>query len=204
MLARLNGKPVGILANDPLVYGGSMDAAAAQKAERFVEICDLFSLPVVNLADQPGFLIGQGAESAGTLKHGMRLFVALDYLSVPWATVIVRRLYGVAGAAHQSHSRWNYRIAWPSGEWGSLPIEGGVAAAYRREIEAAPDPVAYAADLEARLVSLRSVFRTAEAMQVEDLIDPRDTRRLLCEWVDLAYEKRLPTILGPKTRGMRP
>ncbi|HZQ36089.1 MAG TPA: carboxyl transferase domain-containing protein [Dehalococcoidia bacterium] len=204
MLARLGGKPVGVLANDPLVYGGSMDAAAAQKAEKFVELCDLFSLPVVNLADQPGFLIGVGAESAGTLKHGMRLFTAMEYLSIPWATVIVRRLYGVAGAAHQSHSHWNYRIAWPSGEWGSLPVEGGVAAAYRREIEAAPDPAAYAEQLEARLAAMRSPFRTAEALNIEDLIDPRDTRPLLCEWIDLMYTKRIPTILGPKRRGMRP
>ncbi|HEY7294301.1 MAG TPA: carboxyl transferase domain-containing protein, partial [Dehalococcoidia bacterium] len=204
LLARLHGKPVGVLANDPLVYGGSMDAAAAQKAERFIELCDLFSLPIVNLADQPGFLIGVAAESAGTLKHGMRLFTAMEYMRIPWATVVVRRLYGVAGAAHQSHSRWNYRIAWPSGEWGSLPVEGGVAAAYRREIEAAPDPAAYAEELEARLAALRSPFRTAEALNIEDLIDPRETRPLLCEWVELAYAKRLPTILGPKTRGMRP
>jgi acetyl-CoA carboxylase carboxyltransferase component len=204
LLARLNGKPVGVLANDPLIYGGSMDAAAAQKAEKFIQLCDLFSLPVVNLADQPGFLIGVGAESAGTLKHGMRLFTAMEYLSIPWATVIVRRLYGVAGAAHQSHSRWNYRIAWPSGEWGSLPVEGGVAAAYRREIEAAPDPAAYAEELESRLVAMRSPFRTAEALNIEDLIDPRATRRLLCEWVDLAYAKRIPTILGAKRWGVRP
>jgi acetyl-CoA carboxylase carboxyltransferase component len=203
-LARLNGKPVGVLANDPLVYGGAMDAAAAQKAEKFIELCDQFSLPIVNLADQPGFLIGIASESAGTLKHGMRMFTAMEYCSIPWATVIVRRLYGVAGAAHQSHTRWNYRMAWPSGEWGSLPVEGGVAAAYRREIEAAADPATYIQELEGRLSAMRSPFRTAEAGGVEDLIDPRETRSLLCEWVDLAYEKRLPTILGPKHRGMRP
>ncbi|MHB8577599.1 MAG: acyl-CoA carboxylase subunit beta, partial [Dehalococcoidia bacterium] len=204
MFARLHGRPVGLLANDPLVYGGSMDAAAAQKAEKFIELCDLFRLPIVNLADQPGFLIGVAAESAGTLKHGMRLITSMEYARIPWATVIVRRLYGVAGVAHQSHSRWNYRIAWPSGEWGSLPVEGGVAAAYRREIEAAPDPVAYAQELEDRLSAMRSPFRTAEASGVEDLIDPRDTRRLLCEWVDMVYEKTLPTIVGPRTRGIRP
>ena len=204
MLARFNGKPVGLLANDPLVYGGSMDAAAAQKAEKFIELCDLFRLPIINLADQPGFLIGVGAESAGTLKHGVRLLATMEYVRVPWATVIVRRLYGVAGAAHQAHSRWNYRIAWPSGEWGSLPVEGGVAAAYRREIEAADDPAAYIEELEKRLSAMRSPFRTAEAMGVEDLIDPRETRPLLCEWVDLAYQKVLPTLAGPRTRGIRP
>lgn len=203
MLARLNGRPVGILANDPLVHGGAMDAAAAQKLEKFVDLCDLFHLPVINLADQPGFMIGEAAEAAGTLKQGVRALTAIEEATIPWATVIVRRLYGVAGQAHQAHSRFVFRVAWPSGEWGSLPVEGGVAAAYRREIESAPDPEAHRRMLEERLVSMRSPFRTAEAMDIEELIDPRDTRPLLCEWVELAY-KQLPLQLGKRSRGMRP
>jgi len=203
MFARLNGRPVGVLANDPIVHGGAMDADAARKVERFVDLCDSFHLPVINFADQPGFMIGPAAERAGTLRAGMRAIVAMGQATVPWATVIVRRVYGVAGAAHQAHSHFNFRVAWPSGEWGSLPIEGGVAAAYRREIEAAEDPDAYRAALEDRLVSMRSPFRTAEVLDIEDIIDPRETRPLLSDWLDFAYPK-LSHHLGIKLRGMRP
>ena len=117
----------------------------------------------------------------------------------------MRRLYGVAGGAHQDFSRFCFRVAWPSAEWGSIPIEGGVAAAYRREIEDAPDPDAHRAEIEERLIALRSVFSAAEAFAVEDIIDPRDTRRLLAEWLETAYETQIPAQLGLRVRyGMRP
>jgi acetyl-CoA carboxylase carboxyltransferase component len=203
LFARLAGRPVGVLANDPLRYGGAMDAAAAQKLETFVDLCDTFHLPIVNFIDQPGFMIGPAAEAAGTLKQGARAVAAICSATVPWASVIVRRLYGVAGGIQQNHARWNLRVAWPSAEWGSIPIEGGVMAAYRREIENAPDPAAYLAQVEQRLQAVRSPFRTAEAFEIEDIIDPRTTRPLLCEWSELAY-RRLPAELGRKARGMRP
>ena len=201
--ARLDGRPVGVLANDPMVHGGATDADSAQKLEKFVDLCDTFHLPVVNFVDNPGFMIGHGAESSGTLKQGVRAITAIYQARVPWATVVVRRVYGVAGAGHQDHSRYNYRIAWPSGEWGSIPIEGGVMAAYRRQIEAAEDPEAYRADLERRLVQMRSPFRTAESFNAEDIVDPRQTRPLLCNWVRLAY-RVLPPLAGPTARHMRP
>ena len=97
--------------------------------------------------------------------------------------MVVRRLYGVAGGAHQDFSRFCFRIAWPSAEWGSLPIEGGVDAAYRREIDAAPDPAARRKEIEQRLIALRSPFSAAEAFAVEDIVDPRDTRPMLAEWL---------------------
>ncbi len=204
MLARINGKPVGVLANDPVVHGGGMEATAAQKLEKFVDLCDTFHLPVINFADQPGFVVGPNAESAGTLKQGARALTAIEQATIPWATVVVRRLYGVAGQGHQAHTRWVFRIAWPSAEWGSIPIEGGIAAAYRREIESAPDPEAHRARLEAQLSEIRGApFRTAEIGGVEDMIDPRDTRPVLCEWLDLVYQQ-LPEDLGKKARGMRP
>jgi acetyl-CoA carboxylase carboxyltransferase component len=106
-------------------------------------------------------------------------------------------------AAHGNAQSLNLRYAWPSGDWGSLPIEGGVQAAYRREIEASPDPAARRREIEESLNELRSPFRTAEAFGVEEIIDPRDTRPLLCEWVETAYEL-LPSRLGPKGRGCRP
>ena len=116
---------------------------------------------------------------------------------------MVRRAFGVAGAGHQNHTRWNYRIAWPWGDWGSLPIEGGVQAAYRRDIEAANDPDPDRAELEEKLCALRSPFRTAEALNIEDIIDPRETRPLHRAWVELVYQS-LGTIAGPKSRGTRP
>ncbi|MEX2372218.1 MAG: carboxyl transferase domain-containing protein, partial [Dehalococcoidia bacterium] len=183
MFARLDGRPIGVLANDPRQYGGSMDAAAAQKMEKFVDLCDTFHLPVVNFIDQPGFMVGPAAEAEGTLRQGVRALAALYQAEIPWASVVVRRVYGVAGAGHQNHARTNLRVAWPSAEWGSLPIEGGVMAAYRRQIEAAPDPEAERRAIEERLVALRSPFRTAEAFNIEDFIDPRQTRPELVRWV---------------------
>ena len=128
---------------------------------------------------------------------------AVYQATVPWVSMILRRVFGVAGAAHGNAQGLNLRYAWPSGDWGSLPIEGGVMAAYRRDIEASPDPEARRREIEAMLNELRSPFRTAEAFGVEEIIDPRDTRPLLCEWVETAYEA-LPSELGPKRRGCRP
>jgi acetyl-CoA carboxylase carboxyltransferase component len=202
-LARLDGWAVGVLANDPLAGGGGLDAPASEKMVRFIDLCDTFHLPCVNFVDQPGFLIGTAAERAGTIRAGARALAAVYQASVPWVSIIVRRVFGVAGAAHGNAQRLNLRYAWPSGDWGSLPIEGGVQAAYRRDIEAAPDPAARRRELETKLDALRSPFRTAEAFGIEEIIDPRDTRPLLCEWVATAYES-LPSALGPKRRGCRP
>jgi len=202
-LARLDGYPVGVMANDPRHVGGALTAAGSEKMTRFVDLCDTFHLPVVNFVDQPGFLIGVAAERAGTVRKGVRALSAIYQASVPWLTVIVRRVFGVAGAGHANVQALNLRYAWPSGDWGSLPLEGGIEAAYRRELEAAPDRAARLAEIEARLNAVRSPFRTAEAFGIEEIIDPRDTRPLLTDWVTLAYENEA-TRLGVKARGMRP
>jgi acetyl-CoA carboxylase carboxyltransferase component len=202
-LARLNGYPVGVLASDPQQGGGGLDAPGSEKMTRFIDLCDTFHLPVVNFVDQPGFLIGTAAERAGTARYGARAMAAVYQATVPWVSIILRRVFGVAGAAHGNAQGLNLRDAWPSGDWGSLPIEGGVQAAYRREIEAASDPAARRHEIEERLNELRSPFRTAEAFGVEEIIDPRETRPLLCEWVETAYQL-LPSQLGPRRRGCRP
>jgi len=202
-LARLDGYPVGVLASDPRVYGGGLTAAASDKVARFADFADTFHLPVVNLVDQPGFVIGVDAERAGTIRRGARALAAIYQASVPWVSVIVRKVFGVAGAAHGNAQALNLRYAWPSGDWGSLPVEGGLEAAYRRELEASADPQALKAEILGRLDAVRSPFRTAEAFGVEKIIDPADTRRLLCEWVATAYEL-LPSRLGPHGRGPRP
>jgi acetyl-CoA carboxylase carboxyltransferase component len=202
-LARIGGRPVGAMASDPYFYGGAIDAGAAEKMTRFVDTCDTFHLPVVNFVDNPGFLVGLAAEKAGTIRHGARAIFAVYQATVPWCSIILRRVYGVAGAAHGNHTRLNLRYAWPSGNWGSLPIEGGVEAAYKRQIEASEDPDALRAEIEEKLQRMLSPFRSAEAFLVEEIIDPRDTRPLLAEWVESAY-RVLGSELGPKRRGVRP
>jgi acetyl-CoA carboxylase carboxyltransferase component len=204
-LARLGGRPVGVMASDPKHYGGGLTAEASEKATRFVDLCDQFRLPLVNMVDQPGFVIGTDSERRGTIRHGTRAMVAIYQASVPTAAVILRKVFGVAGAAHGNHAALNLRYAWPSGDWGSLPVEGGIEAAYRRDLEAAEDPAALRAEIEERLNAVRSPFRTAERFGVEEIIDPRDTRWLLCDWAERAHELVSQELgQGPKARGLRP
>jgi acetyl-CoA carboxylase carboxyltransferase component len=204
-LARLGGRPVGVLASDPNHYGGGLTAEASEKLIRFVDLCDQFRLPVVNFVDQPGFVIGTEAERRGTIRRGTRALCAVYQASVPWVSVLLRKVFGVAGAAHGNAQWLNLRYAWPSGDWGSLPIEGGIEAAYRRELEAAEDPAALRAEIEARLNAVRSPFRTAERFGIEEIIDPRETRPLLCAWAERAHELvRHELGAGPKQRGLRP
>jgi acetyl-CoA carboxylase carboxyltransferase component len=202
--ARLGGRPVGVIANNPMVYAGAMDSKAARKQGHFVELCDTFHLPIVYLVDQPGFLVGPQAEMAGTLRDGMRaLYIAMQ-ATVPAFTVVVRKCYGMAGMAACDKAGIDFKIAWPNAEIGNLPVQGGARAAFKREIESAPDPAAREAEIEAELSALCSPFRMAEAFAVEDIIDPRETRAYLCRFVETAYST-LPTRLGPKPRyGVRP
>ncbi|MET0811210.1 MAG: carboxyl transferase domain-containing protein, partial [Thermoleophilaceae bacterium] len=204
-LARLGGRPVGVLASDPEHYGGGVTADAAEKTARFVDLCDQFHLPVVNFVDIPGFVIGTAAERAGTIRRGARGLYATVQATVPWVSILVRKVYGVAGAGHGDGSRLNLRFAWPSGTWGSLPMAGGLEAAYRRELEAADDPVALREEIAARLEAVTSPFRTAERFSVEEIIDPRDTRPILCDWAERAHELLQHELhAGPKLRGPRP
>lgn len=189
MLGRLNGVPVGVIANDPKVQGGAMTLQAAWKMERHVRLCDLFGLPVVNFVDQPGNATGLEAELAGTLLGATRVGSALSECRSPWVSILIRRCFGMAGALHgpKGGDRLNHRFAWPSARWGSIPIEGGVMAAHKAEIEAAPDPVAKRAELEAHYLDMTSPFRTAEKFGILDIIDPRETRMVLCDWAEDAW-----------------
>jgi acetyl-CoA carboxylase carboxyltransferase component len=199
--ARLDGRPVAVLGNDPYFYAGGWTAAASEKVTRFVDLAETFHLPVVHFVDNPGFVIGTDAEKAATIRYGARALAAIYQATTPWCSVIVRKVYGVAGAAHQDASKFSYRFAWPSGNWGSLPLEGGIEAAYKAQLEAAEDPAALRAEIEQRLTARQSPFKTAEAFLVEEIIDPRDTRPLLCEFAELAG-RVLRT--GPTAHGLRP
>ncbi len=189
-LARLDGWPVAVMAGDPYQYGGAWTAAAAQKVVRFIDLAETFHLPVVHLVDCPGIRVGMEAERSGAIRHAVRAICAINQTTVPWCSIIVRNVFGVGGGTHQPMNRLALRYAWPSGRWGSLPFEGGIEAAYRAELDAAPDRAARLAEIEAGLEALRSPFRTAEYFNVEEIIDPRDTRTLLCEFANLAAPLR--------------
>lgn len=201
--ARLNGHAVGFLANDPFIGGGGLTVDSCEKIERFVDLCETFHLPIVNFVDQPGLVIGLESEKRGTIRKGVRSIAAIYQAKVPMIEIILRRVFGVGGAGMINGHGLHLRYAWPSGDWGSLPVEGGIQVAYRRELEASDNPQELLEDLASRMESVRSPLRTAEAFGVEEIIDPRDTRPLLCEWADDAYTL-LPQHLGPSTHTMRP
>ncbi|MEX0644741.1 MAG: carboxyl transferase domain-containing protein [Parvularculaceae bacterium] len=184
--ARFDGYPVAVLASDPSFLAGSWTADSAEKALRFVRLADQFRLPVVHFVDNPGFMIGLEAEKAATIRRGVEAMNAIYKATTPWASVIIRKAYGIAGAAMSNHTRFQYRFAWPSGDWGSLPMEGGVEVAYKAELEKSADPAKTLAEIKERLSRVTSPFRTAEQFLIEDIIDPRDTRPLLCEFAALA------------------
>lgn len=195
-LARVNGYPVGAMINNPNVLGGSMDTDAGGKVIRFLNLLDTFHLPLVYFTDEPGFMVGLEEQKKGITRAGARIVQVTARTQMPWITFVLRQIYGVAGQLNLRPSGMYRRYAWPSGKWGSMHIEGGTRAAYRREIETADDPAAKEAEIEARLQLLASPFRTAEAFSIEDIIDPRDTRPLLCDFVESAQEV-IRTQLGP-------
>jgi acetyl-CoA carboxylase carboxyltransferase component len=200
-LARLDGWPVAMLASDPYHYGGAWTADTSRKAVRMVDLAQTFKLPVVHLVDIPGFLIGKEAEASGVMRFGTQALAAVRNSTVPWCAIMVRKAFGMAGLTQRNGSPAFLRYAWPSAQWGSLPIAGGVEAAYRAQIEAAPDPAARRAEIEARLEALQSPLRTAEAFGVEEIIDPRQTRSYLCRFASLAAPLRQP---GRPHFGYRP
>jgi acetyl-CoA carboxylase carboxyltransferase component len=188
--ARLDGWPVAVIGSDVMVCAGAWTAEAAQKLTRFVELAETFHLPVVNFVDIPGLMIGVDAEKAGTLRHGGRALASVYQASVPWCTVIIRKAFGVAASGMANHTRFRYRYAWPSGDWGSLPIEGGIEVAYKAQLNSAVDRDALRLEITERLNRVRSPFRTAEKFLVEEIIAPHETRPLLCEFANLAAPLR--------------
>jgi acetyl-CoA carboxylase carboxyltransferase component len=196
-LARVNGYPVGVMINDPRFLGGSMDVAAGTKVIRFIQLCNTFHLPMVCFADEPGFMVGLEAQRQGIVRAGAKIVCATQQSQMPWITFVIRQLYGVAGQCYDRAMRGMFkRVAWPSANWGSMHIEGGASAAYRREIDASEDPDAKRAEIERRLQDFSSPFRTAETFNIEDVIDPRETRPILCEFIEMA-QPMLKMQLGP-------
>ena len=182
-LARLDGRAVGVIGNDCLFYAGAMTAAAAQKLRRFVDFCNSFHLPVLSFVDEPGFMIGPDSEAAGTIRHGTAAISAvLNRASLGQRSGA--KAFGVAAQAHFGPAP--YVLSWPSAASGALPVEGGVAVAFAREIAAAPDPAAHQKELEDMLAASQSPFPRAEGLSVHEIIDPRETRPKLAAWLELA------------------
>lgn len=200
-LARLNGKSVAVIANDCTIYAGAMTAQAALKMRRFVDFCNSFHLPILSFVDEPGFMIGPDSEKAGTIRHGTAAITAVMQSRVPWASIVMRKVFGVAGVAHFGPD--GFVLSWPSAETGALPVEGGVAVAFAREIAAAQDPEAKRRELEEMLAARQSPFPRAEGFSVHELIDPRETRPRLIDWLELATAAAVMP-LTPYTATMRP
>jgi acetyl-CoA carboxylase carboxyltransferase component len=186
-LARLDGLPVALFAENPMVYGGAWTADASRKLIRLIDLAATFHLPLVHLEDCPGFLIGKQSEEAATIRFGSQALAALGQAPVPFCCVVVRKAFGVAGAANHKPGSHHVRVAWPSGDWGSLPIEGGIEVAYKAELAEAADYDAHLEKIRSRLNQVRSPFRSAEYFEIEEIIDPRETRSLLTHWVRLAW-----------------
>jgi acetyl-CoA carboxylase carboxyltransferase component len=200
-LARVDGRSVGVLANDCHRDGGAMTADGARKVRRFAELCDSFHLPVVSFVDEPGFMIGEAAERAGTIRFGMEAMFAVLQTRVPWFAVVLRKSFGVAQGIHLGPA--STVVAWPSAESGALPVEAGVALAYRSEIEASADPEARRRELEEEMSAAQSIFPRAEEFGVHDLIDPRQTQPRLCDWLD-EIAQQLAGLAGPPRYTARP
>jgi len=183
-LGRINGYSVAVLANDCMYYAGAMTSDASHKLRRFIDFVNTFNIPVVSFVDEPGFMIGPDSEKAGTIRHGTAAISLLMQSKVPWASIIVRKVFGVAGAAHFAPD--GYVLSWPSAESGALPVEGGVAIAFKKEIEEADNPDEKRKELEDLLSKRSSPFPRSENFSVHELIDPRETRPKLISWIDLA------------------
>ncbi len=185
-LARIEGRPVGVVANDPTRLGGAIDADGADKAARFLQLCDAHDLPVVFLCDTPGFMVGPEAERTGQVRHVSRLFVVGASLTVPFCTIVLRKGYGLGAQAMAGGSFRSplFLVAWPSGEFGGMGLEGAVRLGFRRELDAVEDPV----EREALFVSMVELayehgkaLNVATAYEIDDVIDPAESRRRIVE-----------------------
>jgi acetyl/propionyl-CoA carboxylase alpha subunit/acetyl-CoA carboxylase carboxyltransferase component len=206
-LARFNGHAVGVIASDSQhINGGALTADGCRKLTRHLDLCDLFHIPVLNLVDNPGFAVGIEHEINGTIRRGGEWMIAFAQTTVPVFTVVMRRSFGVAGNNYATpRAEPSMRVVWPSADVGGIPPEGGIEAAYKRQLAEAADPKAFRAELMARIESARGPIGPLNKFQMEEMIDPRDTRRYVCDWVKLAYQVvRQSERLKPRTLKFRP
>jgi len=181
-LARIEGIPVGVIANNPSHLGGAIDSDAADKASRFMQLCDAFGLPIINLCDTPGFMVGPEAEKTGLVRHVSRMFVTARSVTSPTCTIVLRKAYGL-GAQAMASGGFKFplfTVAWPTGEFGGMGLEGAVKLGYRKELEDIEDPeereAAYQALVD-RMYEVGKALSMADHFEIDDVIDPSDSRR---------------------------
>lgn len=183
-LARIAGRPVGILANDTFHLGGALDSSAADKAARFMQLCDAFDLPIISFCDTPEFMVGPPAEATALVRHASRMFISAGSLSVPFYTVILRRGYGL-GAQAMSGGHFHapvLTVAWPTGEFGAMNLEGAVRLGMRKQLEAIADETQREAMFQAMVQSAYErgkAINMASLLELDVVIDPAETRSVL-------------------------
>jgi len=204
---RFNGYPMGVIASDSRhVNGGALTADGCDKLRRHLDVCDVFHLPLLNLNDNPGFAVGLEHEVAGTIRKGGEWMIAFAQTTMPIFTVIMRRSFGVAGNNFASpRAGSSARVVWPAADVGGIPPEGGIEAAYKRQLAEAKDPAALRAEINARIESARGPMGPLNKFQMEEMIDPRETRKLVCEWLENAWRVvSQPARLVPRALQFRP
>ena len=180
--ARIEGRPVGIVANNPAHLGGAIDTPSADKMARFVQLCDAFDIPLISLCDTPGFMVGPQAEETAQVRHFSRLFVTAASVTIPWITVVLRKGYGL-GAQSMAGGSFHAKdliVAWPTGEFGGMGLEGAVRLGFKKELDAAKTPD-IRQELENRLIAAAYIRGSALSMashtEIDDVIDPAATRQ---------------------------
>ncbi|CAD6443479.1 3390288d-3e4a-40e0-bfdf-50152fad79ef-CDS [Sclerotinia trifoliorum] len=184
-LARLAGRPIGIISLNCEINAGALDAAGSQKITRHLKFCDIFNIPILQFVDIPGYAIGTVAERTATMRHGVALATTYYSTTTPVFSVVTRKAYGVAGGIMLDCRDPRFRVAWPSGEWGSLPLDGGIEVGHAAELKAAGangNREERYKELEEEYTRLMNPVRTANAFGVEEIIDPAVTRQVVCEW----------------------
>lgn len=200
---RIEGRPFGLLATNPRHLGGAIDSNAADKASRFMQLCDAFDIPIASLCDTPGFMVGPEAEQTGLVRHVCRMFITAASLSIPWFTIVLRKGYGLGAQAMAGggfHAQC-FTIAWPTGEFGGMGLEGAVRLGYRKELDAEPDAAAREAlfkKLVARYYEEGKATSIASVLEIDQAIDPVETRR----WILRGLESCAPP--APRAGKKRP
>jgi len=202
-LARIEGRPLGVVANNPVHLAGAIDSAGADKAARFLQLCDAFDLPVLFLCDTPGIMVGPEAEKTALVRHAARLFVTGANLGVPSFTIVLRKGYGLGAQAMAggSFKAPFFCVSWPTGEFGGMGLEGAVKLGYRKELAAVEDPAERRALFEEmlqRMVEHGRAVSMADHFEIDEVIDPADSRR----WILRGLRSAPPP--PPRTGKKRP
>jgi len=204
-LARLNGETVGIIANQPCTLSGAITAKAGQKERHFIDLCTAFHIPLVFLVDVPGVMTGPESEREGALRAGLSVAYALAWSNVPKFTVVLRKAFGFGGSAMCGYgARQTLTLAWPTADFSSLPIDAAIEAAHAGELETAEDPQALLAKLKAEYELFAGAYPAAADFNVDDVIDPRETRKRLIQALSLSLNRRSQPAEPATRRGIMP